>query len=97
MAGSRWSGSASTAAMITCAWSTSSRPSASATRTGSNTAEPNAAASLVLRCAAGRVCWVACAHQFAVEVAPDSASTSTVWPWCGDPGFELGRAGRPAG
>ena len=24
---------------------------------------------------------MACAHQFAVEVAPESASTSTVWPW----------------
>ena len=53
MAGSMSSGSAWTAAMITCAWSTSSRPSASATRTGSNTSVPNAVASRVFRCAAG--------------------------------------------
>ena len=79
--GSRSAGSASTAATITWAWSTSSRPSASATRVGSNASDPNAAASRVLRCAAARVCFVACAHQFAVEVAPESASTSTVWPW----------------
>ena len=80
MAGPMSSGSAWTAAMITCAWSTSSRPSASATRTGSNTSEPNAVASRVFRCAAARVCRVACAHQFAVDVAPEAASTPTAWP-----------------
>ena len=74
-------GSASTAATITWAWSTNTRPSASATRVGSNAPDPNAAPSRVLRCAAARVCFVACAHQFAVLVAPESASTSTVWPW----------------
>ena len=68
-------------ATITWAWSTSSMPSASATRIGSNAPEPSAVASRVLRCAAARVCFVACAHQFAVLVAPESASTSTVWPW----------------
>ena len=90
-------GSASTAAMITSAWSTSRTPSASATRTGSCAGVASAVAIRAARWAPARVCRVWWASQFAVEVAPEAASTSTTWPWAVTRARELGELGLEEG
>ncbi len=91
------SGSASTARTITAAWSTTTSPAASARRTGSCASVSSALASLTTRWVAARVVLVVWAHQFAVEVAPESSPILFFSPWAATRSFELRDPGLQTG